>query len=609
MVLLRLSKRLFLSFLIATLAISLYPVSMYAQEGSTSGAEEDVVAQAGGAAACVGAGLAAGASFSFLGVAISVPVNSDAENAASFGELAKECVLDAIVTLLKETLIRKVTNSIVTWINSGFEGSPAFVTNIDQFLLDTADEAFGAYIYNNENFAFLCAPFQYDIRFAVALNYSTSQYRPQCTLSQIVDNVETAIDDLSVEWDWDVYETIATDPQGNIFSAYLDVQEDSDNFISTEIQKNRDDVARGNGFLSFEKCEDKATGRNFNSIGVAGATSGVDRGQDAEGQDLPDGVKGAGVECEIVTPGSVIQGTLQNTIDQELNRLGFADEINEIIGALIGQLSQQALGIGGGGVRGLSERQGSSTSFLQTYQGDASSATREFGEQLSRDIEQSSAAQVSTYVATQNENLSVLFAAEPQVAETLACYESKFNTWLTLDGEVIPAGQVSSVPENQRQRAAFISQNFGSGGIFNRGGLSFDVLTSAEAEAKVLEYRSLLARIRGDIQQAQDGIEQARIVAANSAAIQEQLEQTGDPDRLQELYGAFGSNTSNVVNVELAVASQQSINTYLDTGLNGTTRFTVDGSVREGGAIADLTSCRAFTEPIESPTFGNISEN
>ena len=45
--------------------------------------------------------------------------------------------------MLYGRVMRQITRDIVAWIETGFEGSPAFVTNLNGFMTDLADAAAG----------------------------------------------------------------------------------------------------------------------------------------------------------------------------------------------------------------------------------------------------------------------------------------------------------------------------------------------------------------------------------------------------------------------------------------------------------------------------------
>ena len=48
-------------------------------------------------------------------------------------------VVDAIAWTVAKTAVQSLTQSIVNWINSGFEGSPAFVTDLENNLGNLSD--------------------------------------------------------------------------------------------------------------------------------------------------------------------------------------------------------------------------------------------------------------------------------------------------------------------------------------------------------------------------------------------------------------------------------------------------------------------------------------
>ena len=95
-----------------------------------------------------GAGTAAGIKTAVVSAANAA---SDAIQAGLMTSLnIKEFTLDGIVAGLLKTALKSITRSILNWINSGFKGSPAFVTDLDGFLLDLADQTAGDFIYGTK---------------------------------------------------------------------------------------------------------------------------------------------------------------------------------------------------------------------------------------------------------------------------------------------------------------------------------------------------------------------------------------------------------------------------------------------------------------------------
>jgi hypothetical protein len=125
--------------------------------------------------------------------------------------------------------------------------------------------------------------------------------------------------------DWGEWIQISSNPQNTPYGAYLEGEAKLNIALRNEAGKELTIVNWGEGFMSKKICE------------------GADGKPAAEG-----------VNCKITTPGAVIAAQINNQLNTGTESLIEADEINEIIGALINQLTLQAmqgvnglLGLGG----------------------------------------------------------------------------------------------------------------------------------------------------------------------------------------------------------------------------------------------------------------------
>jgi len=260
----------------------------------------------------------------------------------------KEFSFDSIAYLIAKGLIRQLTTSIVNWINSGFNGSPAFVTNPEQFLIDTADKIAGNLIEGSE-LGFLCDPFRIDIRIALGLKYRPFQERVTCTLSEVIDNVRGSVDGFIggdfKQGGWQGWLSLTNEPQNNVYGAQIIANNELGIRIAGKQSIELAKLNWGGGFLSWEKCEEHEVSR---------APTGLDN--------YYENAPTTNQTCEIQTPGGVINDQLSKALGSGIDQLNLADEFNEIVNALVVQLAQQALG--GGGLRGASRASNNSrTSF------------------------------------------------------------------------------------------------------------------------------------------------------------------------------------------------------------------------------------------------------
>lgn len=235
----------------------------------------------------------------------------------------KENVLDGLAWTVAKALLSQFTQSIVNWINNGFEGSPAFVTDLRGFLLDVADQAAGEYINDYLGLGFLCEPFELDIRIALSIQYNQARdfQPPECTLTDIVDNVEGFLAGDFSQGGWEGWLEMTQRPQNTPYGGYLYSSLEFDAFVAGAQNEQSTLLDFGNGFLSSTIC-----------FPVDGKTR---------------------EDCIISNPGKVIETQLNEALGLPQDTLVVADEFNEIIGALFNQLAQQAIS-GAGGLLGLS---------------------------------------------------------------------------------------------------------------------------------------------------------------------------------------------------------------------------------------------------------------
>ncbi len=237
----------------------------------------------------------------------------------------KEFVLDGILYAIGRTILKSMVASIVQWINSGFEGSPAFVTDLKGFLLQVADEAAGEFIYGTD-LDILCSPFQLDIRIALALQYETTKDfgKARCTLSGVIDNVDNFLNGDFGDGGWQGWFELTANPQNTPAGAYLAAEAELGARIVNAEGRELKLLDFGDGFFSTTICE---------------AVHGEDTSQE---------------NCFISTPGKVIEEALTFNLSIGQRSLINADEINEIISALFAQLAQKAI-TGAKGLLGLSQ--------------------------------------------------------------------------------------------------------------------------------------------------------------------------------------------------------------------------------------------------------------
>ncbi len=231
-------------------------------------------------------------------------------------------VMDGVLFAAVNLVLQQMSKSIVTWINSGFKGSPAFVTDLKGFMLGIADKVAGEFIWGSKELNFLCSPFKLDIKIALDIQYKKSrgyQTGTQCKLTDVIKNVEGFGNSLSIN-NWNQWFQVTNQPENNVYGSLLMAQLNMNDKVQKTLGIEQKKLDFGKGFLSKEVCTD-----------FQGRT-----------------------ECSVVTPGTVIEEQLNHSLGSPTRRIEVADEINEIVAALFGQLVQQVFA-GAGGLLGLTK--------------------------------------------------------------------------------------------------------------------------------------------------------------------------------------------------------------------------------------------------------------
>ena len=274
------------------------------------------------------------------GVANIASAASTALTATATGaEQIRTFTLNGIAWAIAKRIIAKMTGSLVTWINTGFKGKPAFIKDLGGFLLEAADEAAGDYIDKLGGIgSFICSPFKLDIQIALSLQYQASrENKPYegCTLSGIKSNLKDFVEGNFEDGGWEDWFEITSKPEkytpyGQLLKAEAGLHASLINAEGKELTM----ANWGQGFLSGKTCQ---------------AVTGPD------GSAAPD-------KCTVTKPGTTIANSLNKALGVGQDELVTADEINEILAALIGQLANKAI-TGAAGLLGLSAGTG------QTYSG------------------------------------------------------------------------------------------------------------------------------------------------------------------------------------------------------------------------------------------------
>lgn len=370
---------------------------------------------------------------------VQTTITASNTSVSSFSQLSvqfKEYVLDGLGTMVVKQIVRQITTSVVGWINSGFEGSPSFVQNPGAEFLDIADQITGDFIAKKGGpLADLCDPFSIDIRLALAFQYRPYvQKKYECTLGSIIKNTQGAVENASIngftagdfkQGGWPAFVSLTTEPQNNIYGAYITAKYDLAYRVATAEDQKKEEISAGRGFLSWRDPKCAAEVREHNKK-IEEDHIGDAQGDTEGGEQVKSLLRNKN-DCPVQTPGSVIQGSLQNSLDGPLRELELADEINEVVNALFAQLVTQVLQAGLGSV---SSKDSSGSSYLDRTVTDLNSANSPQVQAIKTELLDNINAgkkNAIEYKQVRDEALTVMLEAKNAYDSVKACYNEKIN--------------------------------------------------------------------------------------------------------------------------------------------------------------------------------------
>ena len=239
---------------------------------------------------------------------------------ASAAANAASCrTFDCIAYLLAKQLIRALLLSVISWVQTGFEGQPVFISDFERFAKDAAMNASGVFLENYlepDVYEMLCQPWRLpvfnrlkDVRREI-LDYSKTQSYPKCTLDTIISNAEgfnAFLDDFRVGG-WDAWFSIMDKPTNSPTGLSLATESLMATAMTSAEERADTETVAGQGFISLADCARPSPSGNFCEV------------------------------FQIKSPGKWIENQVGEWTTTDLASLEVADEMDELISAFINVL-------------------------------------------------------------------------------------------------------------------------------------------------------------------------------------------------------------------------------------------------------------------------------
>lgn len=270
-------------------------------------------------------------------------------------------ILKPLALAMGRAAIKSMTMSTVNWINGGFEGKPAFETNLKRSLRNLGDSVAQSYLTELATDGRLQSPFMHKIAQGVSNAYYlyTGKDALAARLRYTLD--KNAADDRAFlagdfkQGGWDAWFSTFSNPANNPYGAQMiAAQIMTDNISDAAVQRVQE-LGWGSGFISWRGDCQKAVKIDDTLTTLGGTSTDADGNITVQTNSQAVSLNSAEkcVGNSVVTPGSFFENKLNITTDSPLRQLELAQSIDAIVGALAQQLISKALG--GAGLLGASQ--------------------------------------------------------------------------------------------------------------------------------------------------------------------------------------------------------------------------------------------------------------
>lgn len=266
------------------------------------------------------------AAASFVSLLFSVPTNetnvaiitnSYVTAGSEITMVFKECILDVLAWAAKMIIFEVILRAIYDWIDEGFDGGPAFLSDAHQFFKKLAGYTLEAFINESGLDELLCAPFSESVRqhmtTVLDVEVKGSGFKEYaCTLeSMLGENMDSKYNSMVISGD--ISEVGLTgamalaQPGNNAYSAIFNVEAEAVSRMQQAQSTEKMLLDFGDGHFSL-RCDSNN-----------------------------DGIR------EVCTPGDFVAQQINKWLGGGLDQLKNADEVSEIVAGAVAALVQGIL--------------------------------------------------------------------------------------------------------------------------------------------------------------------------------------------------------------------------------------------------------------------------
>jgi hypothetical protein len=332
----------------------------------------------------------------------------------------KGYVLDPLAWTLSKAILQSVVKSTVNWVNNGFNGSPAFVTNLSSTLMNVANTQADSFLRQITTNSAIRSPFQGLVASAVSSSYNRGAnggffVQNPYTLNKVTRNDTAFLKGNFAQGGLNAWFSEVMNPANNPAGATMIAQGSLGSQVASAVATRSQEVNWAKGVLSFRGSCPK------NTPGKATSLSGTDTCAGAP----------------IKTPGTVIEAQLEKSLGSGVDTLVSAHTFDEIIGSVLSQLVNKV--VGSAGLSGVSQPTSTGRSFLNQTDTTQTSTNASLATSFRQSLT-TQTAQLTSFIQEWQTIIAAAQAAKNAVQSTPSCAPVATNLLATVIQPAIDQG-------------------------------------------------------------------------------------------------------------------------------------------------------------------------
>lgn len=280
------------------------------------------------------------------GIDSSVPTKDGELRDDSAAIKKKEECLDSIAYAAAKVTLQAMTQNIVNWIGSGFEGDSLFIKNPKSFFKSIADQEVYSFVTElNDPDKYPWGP---EVGEMISSGYENGNFEDTAVFDldeEIGEDWEDFFEDFDVGG-WDGWIAATQNTANNPVSFQIEASKELNSRVNDRLDEVNKELTWGNGFLSVKQCVEYDDASGFNAGGgyipgdyFEGADYSPTEGEYTLGGLEIDNCK----RYEITTPGNAISEQLNITLGSGIRQAELADELNESLASIVDALTNQLI--------------------------------------------------------------------------------------------------------------------------------------------------------------------------------------------------------------------------------------------------------------------------